>query len=47
MTDPELEQRLRAWYGAEVGDTETAPDDLRESLGAIPATMPTRLRPAR
>ena len=31
MTDRELEQRLRAWYAAEVGETETAPGDLRES----------------
>ena len=44
MTDRELEGRIRAWYAAEVGDTETAPDDLRDSLGAIPATTPTPLR---
>lgn len=40
MTDQELERRLRAWYVAEVGETETAPADLREGLAAIPATTP-------
>ena len=45
MTDRELEQRLRAWYAAEVGDTETAPEDLRASLAAIPSTTPAPLRP--
>ena len=32
MTDRELEQRLRAWYAAEVAETESAPADLRETL---------------
>ena len=45
MTDRELEQRLRAWYEAEVGSTEAAPVGLRESVAAIPATMPAPLRP--
>ncbi len=36
MTDRELEERLRAWYAAEVGETETAPADLRESLADDP-----------
>jgi len=45
MTDRELEQRLRAWYVAEVGGIETAPADLRESLAAIPATTPLVRRP--
>ena len=44
MTDRELEGRLHAWYAAEVGETETAPDGLRDSLVAIPATMPIPLR---
>jgi hypothetical protein len=47
MTDRDLERRLRAWYVAEVGETEPAPSDLRESLGAIPSTTPTILRPLR
>ena len=41
MTDRGLEQRLRAWYAAEFGETETATADLRESVAAIPATSPT------
>jgi len=45
MTDRELEQRLRAWYAAEVGERETAPADLRESIASIPVTTPTPLRP--
>jgi len=45
MTDRELEQRLRAWYAAQVVETETAPEDLRASLAAIPATAPAPLRP--
>jgi hypothetical protein len=45
MTDRELEQQVRAWYVAEVGETEPAPEDLRERVGAIPATTPTILRP--
>ncbi len=44
MTDRDLEQRLRAWYSAEVGETETAPDDLRQVLATIPSTTPTPLR---
>ena len=43
MTDRELEQRLRAWYAAEVGEAQTAPHDLREVLATIPATTPTPL----
>ena len=45
MTDRELEQRLRAWYEAEIGSTETAPVGLRESIGTIPVTTPAPLRP--
>ena len=44
MTDRELEQRLRAWYGDGVGDNEAAPTDLRRSVAAIPASTPTPLR---
>jgi Tol biopolymer transport system component len=45
MTDQELEDRLRAWYRAEVGDVESAPTDLRDSLAAIPVSAPAPLRP--
>ena len=45
MTDRELEQRLRAFYAAEVGAAEAAPVDLRESVGTIPAATPIPLRP--
>ena len=41
MTDHELEQRLRAWYRADVGDRATAPVALRERVSAIPSTYPT------
>jgi WD40 repeat protein len=45
MTDRELEKRLRAWYAAQVGESETAPEDLRASVAAIPATARAPLRP--
>jgi hypothetical protein len=45
MTDRELEQRLRARYAAEVPETESAPEQLREALAAIPRTIPVPLRP--
>jgi Tol biopolymer transport system component len=45
MTDRELEQRLRARYAAEVPETESAPEQLREALAAIPRTFPAPLRP--
>ncbi len=45
MTDRELEQRLRAWYAAEVAETESAPADLRETLATIPMTTRLPLRP--
>lgn len=45
MTDRELEQRLRAFYAAEIGEGETAPTDLRQSIATIPATAPAPLRP--
>ena len=45
MTDRQLEERLQAWYAAEVPESETAPADLRESITAIPASTPALLRP--
>jgi hypothetical protein len=45
MTDRELEHRLRAFYAAEIGEGETAPADLRQSIATIPATAPAPLRP--
>ena len=49
MNDRELEQRLRAWYGTEVGETEVAPDAMRQTLTTIPATtrLPLRARDGR
>ena len=44
MTNDELEQRLRAWYGGEVGEDETAPSALRDAVMAIPASMPRARR---
>jgi Tol biopolymer transport system component len=45
MTNDDLEQRLRAWYGGEVGEDEPAPSQLRDAVMAIPASMPgTRRR---
>ncbi len=43
MTDRDLERRLRDWYAAEVGESEQAPADLRDSLRKIPATTPIPL----
>src|SRR5262245_62500538 len=45
MTDRELQERLMAWYAAEVPETERATEELREAVAAIPATNPTPLRP--
>ena len=42
MTDRELEARLRAWYRAEVGESETAPLALRRDVAAIPRTRHRR-----
>jgi hypothetical protein len=44
MTDEQLEQRLRAWYRAEISDGETAPLSLRISLAAIPRTASSPAR---
>jgi hypothetical protein len=44
MTNDELEQRLRAWYRAEMGEREPAPPALYASLAAIPETMPAKVR---
>ena len=40
MTDQDLELRLRAWYGAAVPVSETAPPALRSSVLGIPRTAP-------
>lgn len=37
MTDQQLEQRLRNWYRAEIGESERAPTELRTSVMVIPA----------
>jgi len=44
MTDNELEQRLRAWYRDEVDDIPSGPVELRESVLAIPRSLPVRVR---
>ncbi len=44
MTDQELEGRLRAWYGDEVGVATKAPVELRNRLAAIPTTRSVRVR---
>ena len=44
MTDRELEAGLRAWYRAEVGETETAPLSLRRDVAAIPDGRSPRSR---
>ena len=44
MNDQELEARLRAWYGDEVGAAETAPGSLRRDVAAIPRTASNRSR---
>jgi hypothetical protein len=43
MTNDEFEQRLRAWYRAEMGEREPAPPALYASLAAIPETMPAKV----
>jgi hypothetical protein len=44
MNDRDLEARLRAWYRAEAGETETAPLSLRQDVVAIPWTATRRGR---
>ena len=44
MTDRELEQRLRAWYRAEVPADEAAPAAFRSALAAIPKASPAPWR---
>jgi hypothetical protein len=44
MTDDELEQRLRAWYRAEIPADLAAPSDLRARLVAIPHARPAGWR---
>jgi WD40 repeat protein len=38
MTDHDLEQRLHAWYRAEIDDRESAPLQLRTDLSMLPQT---------
>jgi hypothetical protein len=38
MTDHDLEQRLRAWYRAEIDDLESAPEQLRADLATLAGT---------
>jgi hypothetical protein len=38
MTDHDLEQRLRAWYRAEIDDLESAPEQLRAELATLVGT---------
>ncbi|HVQ22976.1 MAG TPA: hypothetical protein VMT36_06860, partial [Candidatus Saccharimonadia bacterium] len=40
MTDHDLEQRLRTWYQAEIGASETAPPALRADLATMVAPEP-------
>jgi hypothetical protein len=47
MTDQQLEQRLRSWYRAEIGEAERAPAALRASVAAIPAPQRPVVRLAR
>ena len=44
MTDHELEQRLRAFYRAEIPVEQAAPSALRSRIAAIPQVSPTPLR---
>ena len=44
MTDSELEQRLRAWYRAEISPNEAAPVSLRSRLRLIPRATPAPAR---
>jgi len=38
MTNHDLEQRLRAWYRAEIDDLESAPEQLRADLATLVGT---------
>jgi photosystem II stability/assembly factor-like uncharacterized protein len=44
MTDQELEQRLRSWYRAEIGEDDAAPLSLRRDVAAIPRTPSRAIR---
>ena len=39
MTDHDLEQRLRAWYRAEIDESERAPEQLRADLATLAQTV--------
>jgi len=44
MTDHDLEQRLRAWYRADVDERETAPFKLRDDLRSLAQSASTTRR---
>jgi hypothetical protein len=45
MTDHDLEQRLRAWYQADIDDRERAPHQLRSDLATLTQTAARSRRP--
>jgi Tol biopolymer transport system component len=45
MTDQDLEQRLRDWYRADIGDHESAPLQLRAELASLVQTAARSRRP--
>jgi Tol biopolymer transport system component len=45
MTDHDLEQRLRAWYRADIDDNERAPQQLRSDLVQLARTVAGSRRP--
>ena len=45
MNDRELEQRVRNWYRAEIGEDAVAPLALRRDVAAIPRSAPESARP--
>jgi len=45
MTDHDLEQRLRAWYRADIDDYERAPQQLRSDLATLARTAAISRRP--
>ena len=47
MTDRELEDRLRRWYAADVGEVDGAPADLRGRVVGIPRSAPVSRRTLR
>jgi hypothetical protein len=47
MTDQDLEQRIRAWYRADLGDRESAPPQLRADLASLARGAASSAAPAR